>query len=61
MPFWDWHHPLKIRRKSQHLHAELLLAVGKLNVFTAALRNEINSTTEGDGDHDPPPGADQPD
>jgi hypothetical protein len=52
MPFWDWHQPLKLRRDSQHLHTEFLLALGRLNVVVAALRNEINSTIEGAGDND---------
>lgn len=51
MPFWDWHHPMKLRRNSQELRNELLLAVGKLDMFTAALRTEID---RGDGEHDRP-------
>ena len=50
VPLWDWHHPLKLRRNSQELRTELLMAMAELDVFTAALRAEID---RGDGEHDP--------
>jgi uncharacterized small protein (DUF1192 family) len=43
MPIWDW----RFRRNTHHLRTELRLAVAELEVFTAALRHEINRTTEG--------------
>lgn len=49
MPLWDWRHPLKLRRNSQELRVELLMALGELDVFTAKLRAEIN---KGGGEHD---------
>ena len=55
MPLWDWHHPLKLRRKDQVLRAELLLAMAELDVFTRALRAEIDQHEHGGTDHDTPP------
>lgn len=51
MPLWDWHQPLKLRRRDQESRTKLLLAVAELDVFTAALRAEIN---RGDGEHGRP-------
>jgi uncharacterized small protein (DUF1192 family) len=50
MPLWDWHRPLKLRRRDQESRTKLLLAVAELDVFTAALRAEIN---RGGDEHDP--------
>lgn len=56
MPLWDWHHPLKLRKKDQQLRTELLLAMAELDVFTRALRAEIDQHHTGGADHDTPPG-----
>jgi len=61
MPFWDWHQPLKLRRNSQDLRHELLLSIAQLDVFTTALRAEINQRGNGDTDRDTPPTTTRPD
>lgn len=47
MPFWDWRKPTRLRRESQELRRELLIAVGELNLFTAAIRAETDHTDGG--------------
>lgn len=47
MPFWDWHEPTRLRRESQRLRQELLLAVGELTLFTAGLKAEMDHADDG--------------
>ena len=42
MPFWDWRKPTRLRRESQELRRELLVAIGELNLFTVALKAEVD-------------------